>query len=600
MKRSEAIAVIDLGGQYAHLIATKLRRRGFYSEIRDASDPPELLAQYAGIVLSGSPSLSSHDEGGDNVHLFLDLDVPVLGFCFGHQEIAKHYGGRVIRGRREYGPAVFEITTDSPLLEGIPRKSTVWMSHGDSVSELPPGFTELGFSHAGDGPHHRYAAMGSDELKRYGFQFHPEVDDTEYGEEMLANFASRICGLEPTWNPGDLIQQKTEELRQYAGKKIWLLVSGGVDSTVVGELLLRALPAEDLTFIHVDTGFMREGESESVAEYFKARMGERFKLVDASDLFLERLAGVTDPETKRRIIGETFIHVVEQEMGSLEGEAYLAQGTIYPDTVETGGPRRAKVIKTHHNRVPLVEELIRQGRVIEPISDLYKVEVRQLGRALGIPDHLIERHPFPGPGLAVRVLAHDGSVLEGYTIQPIEIIQEFLPTNTDAVLLPIRSVGVKADLRSYELPVMLQGCSIEESMALMPRIIKEADGINRVVHNLCARLDEPRPRAAGMTRSRVELLRKCDHIVHETLATHGLTSEVWQFPVVLVPLDFGERGQEVVILRPVRSQRAMTATVPRLPDEFLQEVTREIMALPGIAAVLLDVTTKPPGTIEWE
>lgn len=594
------ITVIDLGGQYAHLIAAKFRGLGYLAVIADPEAPLEELAKSCGIVLSGSPSLSAYDEDGSAVRRILDLPLPILGFCFGHQEIAKHYGGTVVHGQPEFGPSTLTITRESPIFRGVPEKSIVFMSHGDTVTAVGPGFHELGVSSAGDGPVHRFAAIGDEERRRWGFQYHPEVDDSVYGHVMLGNFA-KLCGCEKSWDATHLLPEKLEAIRRdAAGRDVFLLVSGGVDSSVVAELLLQALPPERVHMLHVDTGFMRDQESAEVRRLFEDRVGERFHFVDASARFFEALAGVVAPEEKRRIIGELFIAVCEEEMSRLSlSNALLAQGTIYPDTIESGGTRRAHVIKTHHNRVPLIEEMIRAGRVLEPIADLYKKEVRELGRALGLPAAWIDRHPFPGPGLAVRVLNADGRVPEELASVQAGVDAAGWPAGVKATVLPLRSVGVKADLRSYELPLCLSGPRPDE--ALVAARLKSLIGINRIVWNLGPAVERVTVVPGTCTPDRVRTLQAADALVTAALRELELMDAVWQFPVVVLPLSFTEDPAGcAIVLRPVSSERGMTARVPELPQAFFDQVVSRILALPRVTTVLLDLSTKPPGTIEWE
>jgi GMP synthase (glutamine-hydrolysing) len=325
--------------------------------------------------------------------------------------------------------------------------------------------------------------------------------------------------------------------------------------------------------------------------------------VDASERFLSALAGVTEPERKRRIIGDTFLEVFREEAARLDlGGCVLAQGTIYPDTIETGGTRRADVIKTHHNRVPAVQKMIDEGRVIEPLAELYKVEVRELGETLGLPEELVWRHPFPGPGLGIRLLCSDGCppVEEPGAREALNRVSA--GEKVSAALLPVRSVGVKADLRAYEQPVILWGdLPLESAVAAAARIYKEVPGVNRCVIDLTGRgLKSARPLAATVTRPRLELLREADALVMAGLKRHGLYSEVWQCPTVLVPLEIDGEGLEFCVVRPVLSERAMTARPAVLPSGLLDELRNAILALPGISGMALDVTTKPPGTIEWE
>jgi len=303
MKRDE-IGVVDFGGQYAHLIATKVRRLGVYAEILQPEDSVERFAQCKGIILSGSPSLSAFDEDNAYDMRLYDLPIPILGFCFGHQEIAKYYGGKVEHTEREYGPAVLEIRGKSPIFAGLQREETVWMSHGDTVTVAPSGFDEIGISVTGGISHHN-AAIANDSLRRYGFQFHPEVDDTVHGEEMLRNFCINICGCKPEWSMKNYINEAIDRSHQQAaGRPVFLLVSGGVDSTVCAVLLGRALGADALYLLHIDNGLMRKGESATVIQELKKRgLEKNLHHVDASDHFLKNLEGIIEPEMKRKIIG---------------------------------------------------------------------------------------------------------------------------------------------------------------------------------------------------------------------------------------------------------------------------------------------------------
>lgn len=603
----DAIAVIDFGGQYAHLIANKVRRFGVLAEILQPEDPIEVFARYRGIIISGSPSLASQGEDSGYNKAIYDLDVPIAGFCFGHQEIAKHYGGEVVHGGREWGRAALHLRREHPLFKGLGPVEQVWMSHYDSVTAVGPGFEELGYSRSNEGqPEHRYAAIGSDSLRRYGLQYHPEVDDTVHGDAMIRNFVLEICGCAPTWSMEGFLDEQVERIRAQVGdRSVFLLASGGVDSTVAAALLGRALGPERLHLLHIDNGLMRKGESAQVLRLFQGLgLGENLHFVDASDTFLGALEGVVEPERKRRIIGDTFIQVFQDKARELDVEHFLlGQGTIYPDTIETGGTRRADTIKTHHNRVPIIDEMIAQGRVVEPLVDLYKVEVRELGEKLGIPHELVWRHPFPGPGLGVRLLCGHGTTdvegLEAIAGQLAEIADRFA---LHVLPLPIRSVGVKADLRAYEHPVMLTGAAPWEVLIeATSTLTAEVPGINRCVWNLA-----PEPPAsvtpvhATMTRERLEVLREADHRVMEALRRHDLYDEIWQCPTVLVPLQIGDTTGELVIVRPVHSQRAMTARPVALPEPVLQELRREVLGLPGVSGLALDVTSKPPGTIEWE
>ena len=608
MSLHDRIAVVDFGGQYAHLIATKVRRQRVLAEIRQPDDHVSAFAGMKGIILSGSPALASHgDDGGFN-QAILDLDIPILGFCFGHQEIAKRYGGKVEHCRSEYGPARLEVTGETRVFDGLPKDQTVWMSHQDTVVSVGDGFREVGISYDHDGTAHRFAAIADEDRRRYGFQYHPEVDDTEHGEAMLRNFVLNICGCRGDWTMERFLENQLEAIRAEVGtRKVFLLASGGVDSTVCARLLGQALGPEQLYLLHVDNGLMRKDESRLVIEELhRFGLGRNLHFVDASDRFLDALDGVIEPERKRRAIGDTFIRVFEDEMRRLDlGDMLLAQGTIYPDTIETGGTKRADTIKTHHNRVPVIEEMIQAGRVVEPIQELYKVEVREMAEALGIAAPLVWRHPFPGPGLGVRLLCSDGAIPAGHDpdrIQPL-IDAELQGTGLEGRVLPVRSVGVKADLRTYEQPVMLSGYAPHQTlMALAGQIYGRVPGINRCVLDLSGRHAPRRmePRAAGVTRARLDLLREADWIVMQAVERQGLMREIWQFPTVMLPLAIDGRGEELIILRPVLSERGMTARPAALPPALIDEIRGPILSLPGVSGLVLDLTTKPPGTIEWE
>jgi GMP synthase (glutamine-hydrolysing) len=608
MSRHDTIAVIDFGGQYAHLIANKVRRLRVLAEIRQPEDPIEMFAGYKGIIISGSPSFSSFGDESGYTKAIYDLDIPIVGFCFGHQEIAKHYGGEVVHGGREWGRAMLHIVRDHPLFRGLGPIEPVFMSHYDSVVSVGEGFEELGYTALGEGEGegHRFAALGSDRYRRYGVQFHPEVDDTVHGHEMIANFVLGICGCKPSWTMERYLEEQVERVRAQVGdRSVFLLASGGVDSTVAAKLFGLAIGPDRLHLLHVDNGLMRKGESRRVLDTLASLgLGTNLHFVDASAVFLKALEGAVEPEQKRRIIGDTFVEVFEREARRLGIEDHLlGQGTIYPDTIETGATKRSDTIKTHHNRVPVIERMIAAGRVVEPLAELYKVEVRELGEQLGIPHEAIWRHPFPGPGLGVRLLCSKGvEDREGFAeIEPqVAAIAERY--GLSALALPIRSVGVKADLRAYEHPVMLGG-SLEwpRLIEAVGMLLKQVPGLNRCLLNLGPTMPaSARPLAAGMTRERLDLLREADAIVMDGLRRHGLYDDVWQCPTVLVPLQLDGTGRELVIVRPIHSERAMTATPAELPPALVAELRHDILALPGVSGLALDVTSKPPGTIEWE
>ncbi|MCH2451794.1 MAG: glutamine-hydrolyzing GMP synthase [Gemmatimonadetes bacterium] len=607
MKIHDTIAIIDFGGQYAHLIATKVRRQGVFAEILQPEDPIEAFRGYKGIIISGSPSLASHGEDADYNKDIYDLDIPILGFCFGHQEIAQHYGGKVIHGGREWGYSELQTQQSHPLFSGLSSRETVWMSHFDSVAEIGPDFQEIGVTLTPDGEaEHRYAAIASDTLQRYGFQFHPEVDSTENGHKMIANFLYEICGCTSSWSMDGFIEQKEADIRkQVAGKSVFLLASGGVDSTVAAVLIGRAIGPDRLHLLHVDNGLMRKQESSNVLKLFeKLGLGTNLHFVDASERFLSALSGIVDPEAKRRIIGDTFIEVFEAQAEKIGIEEHLlGQGTIYPDTIESGGTKRADTIKTHHNRVPAIEKMIGQGKVIEPLVELYKTEVRELGELLGIPREALDRHPFPGPGLGVRLLCSSGdaSTIDLPSIQT-SVSEISTQLGVSGMVLPIRSVGVKADLRAYEYPVLVSGYLPWDSLIkVVSSLTAEVENINRCIWNLSDEIPEvARPLSTTATRKRLDILREADFIVMEILKSHDLYHEIWQCPTVLLPIELDGRTGEMVIVRPIMSARGMTAVPVNLSKDVLVELRTRILALSGVSSLALDITSKPPATIEWE
>ena len=599
----DRIAVVDFGGQYAHLIATKVRETNVLAEIRQPDAPLEAFIGFKGIILSGSPSLASQGEDSDWTKDILDLDVPILGFCFGHQEIAKHYGGTVIHGGREWGHADLMIQHQHPIFAGLSAKEVVWMSHFDSVASLGPDFYELGYSVSGEGDAHRNAAIASDVHRRYGFQYHPEVDATANGDRMISNFILDICKCAPSWDMARYVESEVQAIRNQVGdQSVFLLASGGVDSTVAAKLLRLALPGDRLKLLHVDNGMMRKNESVGVAQLFaELGLSDCLYVVDASDSFLEALDGVIEPESKRRAIGDTFIEIFEREASRLGiADHLLGQGTIYPDTIETGGTKRAHVIKTHHNRVPVIEQMIASGRVVEPLADLYKVEVRNLAEQLGVPRAMAWRHPFPGPGLGVRLLCADGTVTAPDVQSDIDKqLSSF--AGISGLALPVKSVGVKADLRSYEHPVMLSGQADWDVLtAAANHILKHVPSVNRCIWSLGQAPTQVTARPGYMTRERLDLLREADHLVMAGLIRHGIYDDIWQCPTAMLPLAIDNTGHELVVLRPVHSARAMTAWPAQLPRDLMEELHHSIMALDGVGGVGIDLTSKPPGTIEWE
>ncbi len=512
--------ILDFGSQYTRLIAKAIRAQGVYCEVA----PPTLSAREVrergprALVLSGGPRSVYEPDAPRLGPDVLKLGIPVLGICYGMQLLAQLLGGRVERSSRkaEYGVAEIEIVEDDPLFLGLGRRGRVWMSHGDVIAELPPGFRALAYS-AGEPP--LLAAMRDEPGRIYGVQFHPEVHHTPHGPRMLHNWLRRICGLRERWRPGDLVQPKVEELRaQLEGKRALIAVSGGVDSSVAAVLVHRAI-GDRLVPVFVDTGLLRKGEPERVRRVFE-RLGLPLRTVDAKREFFEKLRGVTDPEGKRKAIGETFIRVFEREARRLEREEpldVLVQGTIYSDVIESGGAgtaHGAETIKSHHNVGGLPAQL--GFELVEPLREFFKDEVRELGRALGLPEEIVDEPPFPGPGLAVRILGE-------------------------------------------------------------------------------------------VTPEKVALLQEADAILREEIQRAKLHREIWQYFAVLLPVrSVAVRGDGrgygyVVALRAVHSRDGMTADWYKIPHGVLERISSRITnEVPPITRVVYDITSKPPGTIEWE
>jgi GMP synthase (glutamine-hydrolysing) len=504
MSKPRPVLVVDFGAQYAQLIARRVREARVYSEIVPHSTPvADLLARDpAAIILSGGPS-SVYEPGAPQVDPKLfELGVPVFGICYGFQAMAQALGGTVAHtGRREFGGTV--VSTGDGHLD-------VWMSHGDSVTSAPPGFTVTASS-AGS----PVAAFEDVARRRAGVQFHPEVAHTPQGQEILTRFLYDIAGIEPTWTMGNIIDEQVAAIRAQVGDaQVLCALSGGVDSAVAAALVHRAV-GDQLTCVFVDHGLLRAGEAEQVEQDYVAATGIRLHVVEAADRFLAALESVTDPEQKRKIIGREFIRVFEDAARAVGPVDFLVQGTLYPDVVESGGGTGTANIKSHHNVGGLPEDL--RFELVEPLRTLFKDEVRQLGATLGLPEAMVWRHPFPGPGLAIRVIG-------------------------------------------------------------------------------------------AVDRERLAVLRAADLIARQELTAAGLDRDVWQFPVVLLAdvRSVGVQGDgrtygHPVVLRPVSSEDAMTADWSRLPYDVIARIsTRITNEVPEVNRVVLDVTSKPPGTIEWE
>lgn len=515
MQHEEKVIILDFGSQVTQLIARRIREAGVYSEIHPCtSDPAAIKAlNPKALVLSGGPS-SVHDEGAPPLPgEYLDWGLPILGICYGMQILAHTLDGQVTRSQdREYGRAQFQALGDNVLFDGVEGREnlTVWMSHGDHVGALPTGFSCIGKTASLD-----HAAMCDAARKIYAVQFHPEVAHTDQGERILSNFLFKIAGCKPGWTMASFVDSSIKTMSdQVGGGKVVLGLSGGIDSTVAAVLLHRAI-GKRLFCIFVDNGLLRMGERQEVIGFLEEHFDLNVKVVDARREFLDKLNGVEDPEQKRKIIGYTFIEVFEREAKAIEGVEFLAQGTLYPDVIESvsfKGP--SAVIKSHHNVGGLPEKM--NLKLVEPLRELFKDEVRKVAYELGMPEHIIWRHPFPGPGLAIRVIGE-------------------------------------------------------------------------------------------ITEPRLEILRQADRIVQHELLASDWYRKVWQGFAVLLPLKtVGVMGDDrtyehVIALRIVDSLDAMTADWSRLPSELLARMSSRIInEVKGVNRVVLDISSKPPSTIEWE
>jgi GMP synthase (glutamine-hydrolysing) len=501
-----SLAILDFGSQYAQIIARRVREAQVYCELFPWDAPPEqiLSIQPKGFILSGGPR-SVYEKDAPFIQKFiLESGLPILGICYGMQALTHALGGQVDpSAQREYGPAEIEPLLSTPLLSAL---SKVWMSHGDRITKMPEGFVAL--ARSGNSP---YAAMGDFQRNYFGVQFHPEVHHTPNGIELLRQFALDVCRVQPDWTPASIIEEAVTRVRaQVGGTRVLAAVSGGVDSSVAAALVHKAI-GDQLICVFVDTGLLRKNEGEQVASAFREHLHAELIAVDAADEFLSALKGVEEPEQKRRIVGEKFIRIFEQQAKEIGQPKFLVQGTIYPDVVESSAPDRSKAqkIKSHHNVGGLPEDM--DFELVEPLRYLFKDEVRAVGEALGLPESLVWRQPFPGPGLTVRCLGEvTRERVERLRAADAILIEElsnagFLGKGADTsqafvVLLPVRSVGVMGDQRTYQEAAAIRAVTTEDFMtadwARLPhdllarvanRIVNEVDGINRVVYDITSK-----------------------------------------------------------------------------------------------------------------
>ncbi len=505
MNNKENILIIDFGAQYSQLITRKVRELRVFSEMHPhtISVKKVKLINPSGIILSGGPK-SVYDKDSPSLDPeILKLGIPILGICYGLQLICKLTGGKVKPAKdREYGKAKLNVNSENILFKNVKRNSTVWMSHGDYLTGLPKEFKIIGKSE-----HSPICAIANDKKKIYGVQFHPEVNHTQEGTKILSNFVHKICGCASDWTPGNFIKKSVKQIKNTVGDaKAICALSGGVDSTVAAVLVKKSI-GQNLTCIHIDTGLMRKNESAEIKKVFSKKLHLKVIYIDASKIFLNRLKGITDPEKKRKIIGNTFIQLFEKEARKIKGAKYLVQGTLYPDVIESVSVKGVSVtIKTHHNVGGLPKRM--NLKLIEPFRELFKDEVRKVGEDLRIPKEFIERHPFPGPGLAVRILGEITKPKLDYLREADDIFIKEIKNaglynniwQAFSVFLPIKSVGVMGDARTYEKVLALRAVTSNDGMTadwypfsndflalVSNKIINKVKGINRVVYDISSK-----------------------------------------------------------------------------------------------------------------
>lgn len=613
------VAILDAGAQYGKVIDRRVRELGVRTEMVALDAPTEELEKYSGFIISGGPeSVYGPKAPAYNPEIFT-LGIPVLGICYGQQLINYVHGGTVEKKPvREDGQFEIEVDTDSPLFADLETNQQVLLTHGDSVDQIPEGFRVIARSRE------LIAGIENQEKNLYAVQFHPEVDLTINGKQILSNFLFSIVGLVADFTIEDREEKAIEYIRKKVGNNnALILISGGVDSTVTATLLTRALKPEQIFAIHVDHGFMRHNESDQVVKSLK-KQGVNVKLVKAEDEFMEatteidgkttpKLKQAIHPEEKRKIIGDTFMKVAATAIEDFDlkaEETYLVQGTIRPDLIESASAMassKAQTIKTHHNDTTLVRNLRATGRVVEPLTEYHKDEVRQLGELLGLPHELVWRHPFPGPGLGIMVLCANEPYLENYD-QVYEQTQAFATDEVAVTLLPIKTVGVQGDGRTYNYCAALSGSKnwdqLEKIAREIPRTIHQ---INRIVYMSGEPISEPVKEITPthLTLEVLDQLREAHSIVDQVLREFEIYNDITEVPVISVPLPFGKAGNRSIAIRTIITNDYMTGRIARINQEFpvqaLEKIIERILAeIEGTSRVFYDLTSKPPGTTQWE
>ena len=616
----EKLAILDCGGQYTKVIDRRVRELGVKSDIFPINIKAEELKEYQSIILSGGPNSVSSDQRLKFDEKIFELGVPVLGICYGMQLMSDYFGGTVAGNvLKEYGQNEIWIDTSSPIFDGLEENQKVLMSHGDTVKIAPEGFKVIAKSGQA------IAAIGNDEKKMYGLQFHPEVDLTENGMKILENFIRKVAKYQDFYALDDRIETSIKMIKEKVGNnKVVVLVSGGVDSAVTAALLIKALPAENVYAIHIDSGFMRKNESDVICENLKKLGLKNLIRENAKDYFFNTVVEVEgkkigplvdtiDPETKRQIIGEIFIRIannVIERLGLDPETTFIAQGTLRPDLIESGNPDisgYAHKIKTHHNDVAIVREARKKGLIVETNSDWHKDEVRKVARKLGLEESIASRQPFPGPGLAIRLICHDKSEETEITSEEVQKINSIIEgTSEKAQILPIKSVGVQGDCRSYRNLGVLYGNGVDfswsEVTTLAKQITDSINTINRVAYILNKKEIDQKINCFDMKINDecVDLLRELDKIVTSNLET----SKVSQTFAVLVPIGITKKYS--VAIRTFVTNDFMTGRPGEIGKEVekkdIQNIVKEIEEKfsDKIEFIMYDVTSKPPATCEWQ